>query len=151
MMTEPFASRRGIRGLRCRPGHAIIEAALLAPWMLLLFAAIFDFGSYANWFISVENAARAAALHTSIVSEAADDNYLACSVVLAQLKTASNVRNLTTCDAAPLHVTATAATDTEGFITTRVLVEYQTPNLFPLPFMPGQLTLRRSAEMRVRP
>ena len=67
-----------------RRGHAVAEMALLGPWVLLLFAAIFDFGTYSRALITVENATRAAALETSNNSETAGDLDLACNVVLAQ-------------------------------------------------------------------
>src|SRR6476646_3701085 len=50
----------------CRSGHAVVETALMAPWLFLFFIAIFDFGFYAYAGIVTANAARVAALHTSI-------------------------------------------------------------------------------------
>lgn len=139
-------------GNRGRRGHAAIEVSLLAPWILLLFAGLFDFGVYATSLITVENAARAAALHTSQSTDAAADSYLACSVVLDHAKALSNAKNLKPpCDSLPLTVTATAFNDPENFPATRVTVTYQTPQLFTLPFMTGRLTMTRQAEMRVNP
>ena len=41
-------------------GHAVVEIALMSPWILLLFVLIFDFGFYSYAAISTANAARAA-------------------------------------------------------------------------------------------
>ena len=139
------------RAGRGRRGHAAVEVSLLAPWILLLFAGLFDFGIYATSLITIENATRAAALHTSQSTDSAADSELACSVVLAQAKALSNTKNLTSCSALPLTVAATTFDDTENFPVTRVSVTYQTPQLFTLPYMTGRLTMTRRAEMRVRP
>lgn len=126
--------------------------ALLAPWMIFLFSAIFDFGMYANALIMTENAARTAALHTSINSDAADDAIMACTVVLQHMKAAANLSGFTPpCDKAPLTVGVTTAVDTDGFQTTRVTVTYQTPQLIPLPYIAGKMNISRAAEMRVMP
>ena len=129
----------------------MVEVSLLAPWMLLMFAAIFDFGMYSRALIMVENAARAAVLETSMSVDAADDSYLACRVVRSQLKTTANAGKLSSCDAAPLVVSVASGVDSEGFATSRVSVAYNTPPMFALPFMPGKMTLTRTAEMRVKP
>ncbi len=136
---------------RGRRGHAAVEVSLLAPWILLLFAGLFDFGVYATSLITVENATRAACLHTSQSTDAAADNLLACEVVLAHAKALSNAKNLTSCGALPLTVTATTFNDSENFPVSRVSVTYQTPQLFALPYMTGRLTVTRLAEMRVKP
>lgn len=144
---HPLSPRAG----RGRRGHAAVEVSLLAPWILLLFAGLFDFGVYATSLITVENATRAAALHTSQSTDAASDSDLACRVVLAHAKALANAKNLTSCNSLPLTVAAITFDDTENFPVTRVSVTYQTPQLFTLPYMTGRLTMTRRAEMRVNP
>jgi Flp pilus assembly protein TadG len=46
-------------------GHAMLEAALLLPWVLFLFVGAFDLGFYNYALISTQNAARVAAWYTS--------------------------------------------------------------------------------------
>ena len=41
-------------------GSAMVEVALLAPWIFFLFVGVFDMGFYSYMAICVENAARAA-------------------------------------------------------------------------------------------
>ncbi len=134
-----------------RRGHAAVEVSLLAPWILLLFAGLFDFGVYTTSLITIENATRAAALHTAQSEDAASDTELACGVVRAHAKALSNAKNLTSCNSLPLTVAATKFLDSENFTVTRVTVTYQTPRLFALPYMNGRLTMTRRAEVRVRP
>ena len=43
-------------------GSAIIEAALMLPWLAFLFVGVLDFGFYAYAGICTQNAARAAAM-----------------------------------------------------------------------------------------
>ncbi len=136
---------------RRRRGHAAVEVSLLAPWILLLFAGLFDFGVYTTSLITVENAARAAALVASQSEEAANDSDLACRVVRSHARALADTKNLTQCGSLPLTVVATKFKDAEDFWVTRVSVTYQTPRLFALPFMTGRLTMTRQAEMRVRP
>ncbi len=60
------ASTTGVRTLRRgRGGSAIIEMALLMPWLVFLFVGILDFGFYTYAAICTQSAARAAAVATS--------------------------------------------------------------------------------------
>lgn len=146
--------RRGIN----RRGHAAIEIALMSPWILLLFAGVFDFGFYAYSIISVENAARAAALQTSGAAETADSSQLACALVIDELRTANNVGSGVSCPvcspgaactAGPITVQATAVTGPDGLPASQVSVTYTSPQLFPLPWLMGRLTITRQVQMKV--
>jgi Flp pilus assembly protein TadG len=141
-----------------RAGHAVVEVALLAPWIFLLFAAVLDFGFYAYGLIATANAARVAALSTASDSYTAGDDQLACSLALAELAALPNARNLAPpcpTDAAgitnefPVAVNAEAVTGADGFLASRVTVSYRTVPLIPLPWLAGRMTLTRSAEARV--
>ena len=46
-------------------GHAVLEAAFLAPWVIFLFVGAFDMGFYCYALICTENAARIGAMYTS--------------------------------------------------------------------------------------
>jgi hypothetical protein len=86
---------------KSRRGNAVIEVALMAPWIFLLFVSVLDFGFYAYAFISVENAARAAVLLTSKSKVAATDRADACTVVLNELQWAAYGRTVSTNCAEP--------------------------------------------------
>ncbi len=128
-------------------GHAVVEIALMAPWLFLLFVGIFDFGFYAYAAISVENAARAAAIYTSSTNGLADSNG-ACTYALQELQNIPNVGGLSSCNALPLIVTAAADNSVGGEAGTKVTVTYQSIPLIPIPWMPGTYNITRSVWMR---
>ncbi len=145
-----------------RRGHAAVEVALMAPWIFLLFAAVLDFGFYAYAGIATADAARVAALHTSSGAGSAGDSLAACGYVLAELKNMPNLGSAAcscagaTCTAGPATVTAAAVDGADsvmgepGIPASQVTVTYTTPQLFPLPWMPGQMTFTRTTQMRVK-
>lgn len=137
-----------------RYGHAAIEVALMSPWILLLFIAIFDFGFYAYAAICTQNAARIAVLATAGAPGTAGSQPIGCSHALEEMRMLPNVAGLANnyaCGALPLIVTVTPFTDTDTTPkpASRVAVTYQTVQLFPLPFLMGRMTLTRVAEARV--
>src|ERR1043166_7187557 len=90
------------RQTRCRGGSAL-EMAFFLPWYIFLFIGAFDWGFYAHSLISVQSAARAAAIATSENSLTASDATLACTNALGELKIASNIPStLVTCTALPV-------------------------------------------------
>lgn len=136
-----------------RRGHAVIEVALMAPWLLFLFVGTFDIGYYTYSLIAAENAARVAAEYASQNTTTAVDQAGACRYVLAEMSTLPNVRNLSAwrCNAVPLQVTATLSpTGPDGHPATSVTVTYQTPMLVPIPGLTGSLSITRNAQMRLR-
>ncbi len=145
----------GRRAPAQRRGQSVVEVALMSPWIFLLFIALFDFGVYAYSAMATANAARSAALATARDEGSAADQLRACDVAKEEMKRMWNagpmLDPLFTCSTAPLVVQAEriGALDNTSVCATRVSVTYTSPPLFPLPFMPGQFTLTRIAEMRV--
>src|SRR5687767_4549994 len=133
----------------CR-GHAVLEVALLSPWLFFLFIGALDMGFYAHAIIATQNAARAAAAYTSRTSTKAADSTSACKYALAELKAMSNARSLTTCNSSPLIVTASAVTGADGWLASSVSVTYQTDKLIPIPGLAGQLNVTRTVQMIVK-
>ncbi|HZS52311.1 MAG TPA: TadE family protein [Bryobacterales bacterium] len=147
-------------------GQALIEASLLVPMIFFLFLAMTNFGFFIYAFITTGNAARAAAQYTANPSFVGQQP-IACRVVLREMATLENVFSLgsgqvstglwtssNTCSAAPLTVTVAPPTYTEptsGTPASRVTVTYNTIRLFLLPFMSGQMTISRTATMRLMP
>lgn len=142
-----------------RSGHAVIETTLLAPWIFFLFIGAFDFGFYAYSLISVENAARIAALRmTSSYSfyeqalvDTAPLEFQACTDVRDELQgMLFDVAPAADCAAAPLIVQVQGFTDSENKPAMRVTVTFDTIRLFPIPgVLAGKMTITRIAEMRV--
>ena len=139
--------QNGIGGERER-GHSVIEVSLMAPWILLLFMFVFDFGYWAYAAISTANAARVAALYNASDSSVLNDQAGACAVVKSELQFAPNASSFNTdCTSDVLQVTTTPTNGPNGQTASRVTVVYRTKPLFPLPGVPGRWTIARAAEM----
>jgi TadE-like protein len=142
-------------------GNAVIEFTLLLPWLMLLFTAVFDFGFYAYALISVENAARVAALHGAANAGAAGDQAGACALAVEEIRGLPNIGAgfSSDCTSDPLTVTAlycdgstpcsTGTDSADGGPAAIVTVTYQMPPLFRVPLY-GLTRISRSAEMRLR-
>ena len=132
-------------------GHAMLEAALLLPWVLFLFVGAFDLGFYNYALISTQNAARVAAWYTSQTTSTSTDSTTACTYALAELASLPNVgTSVTTCSASPVVVTASQVTGVDGGLASQVKVSYTSPQLIPLPgALPGQYTFNRTVQMRL--
>jgi Flp pilus assembly protein TadG len=134
-----------------RDGHAVIELALLFPWIIFLFAGALDMGFYTYALIATQNAARVAAEYTSSHSTLAGDTAGACRYALAEMNSMTNLRGLSSCDTLPLKVVATGVpAGVDGAPATSVSVTYQSGTLIPIPLLTGQLTVTRTVQMRMR-
>ncbi len=134
--------------LRSRRGHAVLEFALLSPWIFYLFCGTLDLGFYAYALVSTQNAARVAAQYTSKVPGKLADLDGACTYARAELSGMGNVQSLTSCGALPLIVQVQAVKDFDGADATSVSVTYQTDPLIPIPGLQGRLRVTRVVQMR---
>jgi uncharacterized iron-regulated membrane protein len=138
-------------------GHAVLEIAMLAPWIFFLFVGVLDFGFYAYSAVSTTNSARGAALYTSASTGNAADTAGACQVVLAEMQAMPNARGLTSCvdpgatsASQPVGVLAQAITGPDGSQSSQVTVTYRSVSMIPIPgLMTGQMTITRVAQLRV--
>ncbi len=150
MAQDPKRIRR--RGARDR-GTAMLELALLSPWVFFLFIGILDWGFYATALISTQAAARSAALYTSTSAGTAADNATACTIALGELHRLPNMWNVTApCSSNPV-VTAARITGPDGVANgaTRVTVQYDTVRLIALPrLLPSRIRITRTVVMRLR-
>lgn len=137
-------------------GSAVVELTLLLPWFLFLFVGTINLGFYGYALISLQSAARVAALYTSSTTTTATDSAIACFYAVEELKDNINMSGITTCGgASPVTVTATqmtTGTSPDGSNTTaQVTITYTTPQMFPIPgVMSGQFTITRTVKMRIR-
>jgi Flp pilus assembly protein TadG len=129
----------------------MLELTFLVPWSLFLFVFVIDVGFYEYSLISVENASRIAAEYTSQSSTVAADSSGACTKVLTELASLPNIGSaVTSCNAAPLTVTASSVTGTDGNPATSVTVAYQGLSMIPIPgLLTGRLYFNRTTQMRV--
>lgn len=105
---EP-SRRRGTRG------QAMVEVALLSPWIFFLFIGVMDTGFFCYTAICVENAARAAAVRTAASQEqvSVTANDFACQAAWNELSNLPNVYQATpvsTCAGLPAGVTVVTKT-----------------------------------------
>jgi Flp pilus assembly protein TadG len=129
----------------------VIEFALMLPWILLLFMAVFDFGFFMYAGMATSNAARAAALATSDDRAYTGIDSIACGAAIREMAWMPNASGFSaSCTSGDLVVSATTvgALDDPLVPATQVRVTYRTVQLFPLPFLMGRMTLTRQAEMR---
>lgn len=141
-------SGSGVR--RRRRGLSVLETTLILPWYVFLFVGAFDWGFFAHALVSVESAARVAALYAASQPSAPAASTL-CPVVRGELKIASNVDDSLTCASSPLVVSVTSGAGPDGQTAYTVSVAYTTLRLIPIPgLLPGQLTITRSVQVRPR-
>ena len=144
-----------------RRGHAVVETALMVPWIFFLFIGVLDFGFYVYASIATANAARAAALRTSTSKSAADDDALACLHALGELSMMPNSFGFdVTCASGDLVVDAalcpggavcSLACPSGDANCAAVRVTYSTPQLVPIPgVLMGKLVIARTATMRIK-
>jgi len=160
-------------------GSAVVEAALMMPWLAFLFVGVLDFGFYAYAAICTQNAARAAAMAVATGSPVS-----ACTAADGELAGLPNMIGQSSCgaqypsgisasqpaSACTTTVSASGAADTNcsqaascadcggngGTTCTgtcqsiQATVAYQTIPMIPIPgVLMGKMTLTRSAEMKV--
>jgi Flp pilus assembly protein TadG len=90
-------------------GHAMVELALLCPWILLLFMGIFDFGFYIYAALLTQNAANVAALYTSADWSRQTDQETACAYILREMTKLPNMTGVTACNVLPVIATVTTS------------------------------------------
>jgi len=161
-----------VRRKRGESGHAVVEIALLAPWIFFLFVGVFDMGFYSYAIICTENAARAAAIQTA-ASPTAQKDLIACNAVWKEMNFLPNVASISSPDCSQLPVkvvrktlciTASVAPnsiacDAPGCAdcgsdptaaSSQVAVTYRSGIFVPIPgILTNQLTITRIGEMRI--
>lgn len=130
----------------------MMELVFLAPWLFFLFAGALDCGYFLYALVSVESAARVAALYSSTNTTTAIDSSTACTYVLQELKYLPNIGSTTTtCSADPVTVSAQLDTGSDGTTASRISVVYQSMPLVPIPgLLSGRHRWTRTVKMRVR-
>jgi len=140
-------------------GNFFIELALVTPLLSLLMVAAIDSGIYMHTFISVQNAARAAAIRNAGGRESAADQQAACSIAKENLRGLPGLPANSTCTAAPLVVTSVvceahstcgpSAASADSQPASLVTVRFTPSLLFRLPIS-GPVSITRTAQMKLR-
>lgn len=133
------------RRQNCR-GSAFVEFALTFPMLLFLLLGAFDLGFYCYALITVQDAARMVALYASSEIGNGDSNG-ACQYLLSNLSKLPNAP--TSCSKTLLTITSLSA-GPDGNPAVSVTVSYTTIQLIPFFGIPGNLTISRTVEARLR-
>ncbi len=131
----------------------MLEMAFYLPWIFFFFIGAVDWGFFAYALVSVENAARVAAMYTSTSSATVADSSGACTIVLNEMKTLPNIgTTVTSCGGTnPISVSATQVTGPDGSAASKVTVTYTSLNLVPIPgLLQKGFTWNRSVTIRLR-
>jgi len=131
-------------------GTAMLELALLSPWIIFLFIGVFDYGFYAYSLITLETATRSAAVWNS-AHATPTDAVAACTVVTDEMQTLVNMNGVTTCGGgSPVSVSATQVIGPDNGNAAQVSVTYTTPSLIPIPgLLAKQFTITRVVTMKL--
>jgi Flp pilus assembly protein TadG len=121
-------------------GQSLVELALVTPILLILLIGTADLARAFTAHIEIGNGAREGANFGSRTLEAAEDDASIRAAVLEE--TGEIFGTLPT-------VNSNVATDIYGFSFVEVTVTYQFEPIITLPGLPGEITLERSALMRV--
>jgi Flp pilus assembly protein TadG len=140
------------RGVKSRKGNSLVEFSFLMPWYVFLFVGSFDLGMYSYSLVALEEGVRMAALNASQTTSSASDSFTAGQYVLGSIKGLPNIGSgVTVTNTSPINVTAALGTGLDGNPDTTVTAVYTSPQLIPIPgLLPGQLTITRAVQMRVR-
>jgi Flp pilus assembly protein TadG len=128
-------------------GAAILELSLMVPWIAFLFVGALDWGFYAYELITVETATRSAAVYESGLGSI--DSAGACTIVLDEMSTLTNMASVSACGSNPLVVSATQVTGPDNNNAAQVSVTYTTPQMIPIPgLLANRFTITRTVQIR---
>lgn len=126
-----------------RRGAAVVELAVLAPFLLFFTLGTVDFGRFAKVSVSVNNAARGGAYYGSSSPAAATGTTGIRNTVVQDLQTLEGV------SASDVTVTSSTSTDAENYQLVTVTVSVPFKTLFGFPTQ--VITVSQTCPMRVRP
>ena len=131
-------------------GAAMMELALLSPWIFFLFIGVLDSGFYAYSFITLETATRSAAAWNSNHAEPFNAVH-ACQIVTDEMQTLVNMAGISSCGGtSPVSLTATQIVGPDNDAAAQVSVTYTTPRLIPIPgLLASQFTITRVVVMKL--
>jgi hypothetical protein len=132
----------------------------MLPWLIFSFMGTLDLGFATYALISLENAARVAAVYASSNTAVAQATVAspasgrACTYALAEMRNAPNVgSSVTTCSASdPVQLSATYnVPGSDGVMPTATVSVTYTIHLLAIPaIMPSQITITRQVEFPIR-
>jgi Flp pilus assembly protein TadG len=131
-------------------GAAMMELALLSPWIIFIFIGVLDWGFYAVSLMTLENATRAATIYAASGSTTYTDTTNLCQILYNEMGSLSNMQGVTTCGGtSPVSFTASQGAGPDNNTAVTVAVTYTTPQMIPIPgLLAGKFTITRTMQMR---
>ncbi len=135
--------RKHLQRARGQRGQALVEMAMIAPFLLVLMLGAIDFGRVYFAYVAVTNGARNGADYAAGGSNAAAD--------LASIKAAVVADTNELLDVSPTNpdVTVVTSTDSQGRLYADVSVQYTFTTIFDWPGLPHSIDLERTVRARV--
>jgi hypothetical protein len=137
-----------------------VELAVLLPFLVFIFLITIDFARIFYYSMTIENCLHNGAIFGSQTFDNQNQQWIGTNQywqgpsgqIVSQGKAASQLdgTNLNPV-VADSNVTIASGTDTDGNPVTIVTISYPFQTITPFPGIPSQLTIQRSAQMRVAP
>jgi Flp pilus assembly protein TadG len=140
-----------------RRGIAAAELAVVSPLLMFITLVTVDFGRFAKYSITVQNAARNGALYGSGWDKTKPASNQTDSTGIYNAAYADIQNNLENLQAGDVTVTSSTSVDSEGYSSVNVVVtvifrplySYNIPNAFS--YSGNAISLTQNCQMRVRP
>jgi hypothetical protein len=146
----PTGKRRRAR----QSGQAVLEAAILLPWLVLSFMGAYDMGAAAYALISLQSAARSAASWGAVSSanaQSAAFSTKACGYALDELRYAPGIGTAATACSGRVNVAATyLAIGADGLPAVSVSVTYIVKLLVVPGIFSPAIPITRTVQMPIR-
>lgn len=134
-----------------RRGNSIVEFAFLVPFYVFLFIGIYNLGVDCYALVSLQSAARTAAVYcsTNTCTTGSTDTTV-CSFAIDALRGLPNVGSSVSTCSSPITVSVSSVTGPDSASAVAVTVNYALPAFANIPgVLSGQYTAHRTVEMRV--
>jgi Flp pilus assembly protein TadG len=129
---------RGIATSRSRRGAAVVELAVLLPFLVFIFLVTIDFARVFYFSLSLTNCARAGALYASDPTTADESPF--ANAQAAALADATNFNPQPT-------ISSSSGTDSQGRTYVSVTASYTFQTITGFPGIPSQIPLQRTVSM----
>jgi Flp pilus assembly protein TadG len=128
-------------------GQSLVELALVTPILLILILIVADGARVFTANLQIGNAAREGANYASRSYDNASNELLVQESALQELNEAGTIFGVA--PVVEVQSPDDGCVDDFGYDCVRVTVTYQFDMLFDFPGLPGQIDLKRSAQMRI--
>jgi Flp pilus assembly protein TadG len=148
------------RGMRARPGAAVVEFAVLLPFLMAVLLFAIDFARILYFTITIESSLEDAALFGSQVFDNQNQQWVgnqqywqspSGQVTAENAAGTLDAANLTPALTTSNVVVSSPQTDADGNPVNIVTITYTFSTLVPYPGIPTPVTITRKAQVRIAP